>query len=407
MQRHSGGGMAVRTVSVLPAVVGAWTRPGGGATLSTSGAFRVDDAALALPEWISPGTRTINMVRLGDALTLPDAGVGGPPVSALFVYNSNPAAVAPDLRRVRAGLRRDDLFTVVLEHFQTDTADYADWILPATTQLEHWDLHTAYGHHYLTLNRPAIEPLGGALPNSEIFRRIAKGYGLDDPAFDDSDIHLIRQALASGHASLEGISLEGLLETGYARLRIPRPFLPYSGGQRLNTPSGKVQIESKALANLGFDPLPTYIPPAEARTSAAGEYPLALLSPPEHTFLNSTFVNIPALARAAGSARLLIHPADAAARGIVGGERLRIWNERGEFAALAEVTDHVLPGVVVSYGVRWARLSEGGATVNDTTSQGHSDLGGGAIFYDNAVQVELHPVPLDSPKLARTFTAAI
>jgi anaerobic selenocysteine-containing dehydrogenase len=392
LQRHAGGGMAVRSISLLPAITGAWRDVGGGATLSTSGTFHMDVPRLTRPDWIPPSTRTINMIRLGEALTSDDAGVGGPPVKGLVVYNSNPAAVAPDLGRVRAGLEREDLFTVVLEHFRTDTADYADWLLPATTQLEHWDIHTAYGHLYLTLNRPAIRPVGESLPNSEIFRRLASRMGFTDREFGDSDLDLIEQALGGGHPTLSGISLDLLLERGYARLAVDDPYRPYAAPDRLDTPSGRIQIHSPALAGLGFDPLPCYIPPAEQEPGGESRYPLTLLSPPEHEFMNSTFVNVPALARKAGTPKLLLHPEDAAARGIEDGDRLRIWNDRGDFFATALPTEAVRPGVAVSYGVRWARLSEGGRTVNDTTSQGETDLGGGAVFYDNAVQVERCPV---------------
>lgn len=393
LQRHAGGGMAVRTISLLPAVTGAWRDLGGGATLSTGGAFKPDTHALERPDWIPAGTRTINMIQLGDALTQPDAGVGGPPVKALVVYNSNPAAVAPDLGKVRAGLAREDLFTVVLEHFRTDTADYADWLLPATTQLEHWDVHTSYGHLYVTLNRPSIDPVGQSLPNSEIFRRLAAAMGLDDPAFRDDDLELIRQALDSRDPRMAGITLERLLEEGYARLAVPRDFRPYAD-PRPNTPTGKIQILAPELAKLGLDPLPTFVPPRESAAAdpeRAARFPLMLLSPPEHPFMNSTFVNIPALAKAAGEAKLLLHPNEAAVRGVMTGDRVRAWNERGDFSARAVVTEDVRPGVAVSYGVRWARLSEGGRTVNDTTSQAVTDLGGGAVFYDNAVEVE--PVP--------------
>ena len=392
MQRHAGGGMAVRVVALLPAVTGAWRDVGGGATLSTSGAFKANAAALEKPEWIPAGTRTINMIQLGDALTRPDAGVGGPPVQALVVYNSNPAAVAPDLGRVREGLRRPDLFTVVLEHFRTDTADYADWILPATTQLEHWDVHTSYGHLYVTLNRPSIAPVGDSLPNSEIFRRIAARMGLDDAEFRETDLELIEQALDSPNPALRAVTLQQLLDEGYVRLAVPKPFLPYAEPARLNTPTGKIQIVAPELAAMGLDPLPTFTPPAESAAAdpkRAARFPLMLLSPPEHQFMNSTFVNIPALKKAAGEAKILLHPNEAAVRGIREGDRVRSWNDRGDFFALAVVTDDVRPGVAVSYGVRWARLSEGGKTVNDTTSQGVTDMGGGAVFYDNAVEVEV------------------
>lgn len=392
LQRHAGDGMAVRAVALLPAVVGAWRDAGGGATLSTSGAFRMNGAALERPDRVPPGTRTVNMVRLGDALTLPDAGVGGPPVRALVVYNSNPAAVAPDLGKVREGLRREDLFTVVLEHFRTDTAKYADWLLPATTQLEHWDVHASYGHLYVTLNRPSIAPVGESLPNSEIFRRLAARMGMDEPELRDDDLALIRQALDSGHPRMRGITLERLLEEGYARLEVPAPFAPFADPEGFATPSGKIQVLAPELERLGLDPLPAYVPPAEdarANPELGRRFPLTLLSPPEHPFMNSTFVNVPALAKAAGAPRLLLHPNEAAVRGIRDGDRVRTWNERGAFLARAVVTEDVRPGVAVSYGVRWAKLSEDGTTVNDTTSQAVTDLGGGAVFYDNAVEAEL------------------
>ena len=391
MQRHAGGGMAIRTVSLLPAITGAWRDVGGGATLSTSGAFRANTAALERPDWIPVGTRTINMIRLGDALTLPDAGVGGPPVQALVVYNSNPATVAPELGKVRAGLQREDLFTVVLEHFLTDTARFADWVLPATTQLEHWDVHTSYGHLYATLNRPSIAPVGESLPNSEMFRQLAARMGFSEPEFQDGDLDLIRQALDSDHPRMAGISLERLLEEGYVRLDVPRPFLPYPDGTRFNTPSGKIQILAPELARLGLDPLPCFTPPAESAEAAPGRarrFPLMLLSPPEHQFMNSTFVNIPALQKGAGEPKLLLHPNEAAVRGIQTGDWVRVWNDRGDYLACGLVSDDVRPGVAVTYGLHWSAEHPEGRTVNETTSQRESDMGGGAVFYDNAVEVE-------------------
>src|SRR5581483_8031358 len=244
LQRHGGGGMAVRTLACLPAVCGHWRRPGGGIQLSTSKAFQFNKDALTRPD-LAPGpVRTINMIRLGDALNLPDAGVGGPPVKALVVYNSNPAAVAPDRNAVVRGLKRDDLFTVVLEHFQTDTADWADWVLPATTQLEHWDLHFAYGHYYASLNRPAIAPLGEAKPNSEIFRLLARRMGLDHPALQEDDLTIIRGALDTTADRMQGVTFEALLERGWVRLNVPRPYLPFAHGGFL-TPSGKCEFHAE------------------------------------------------------------------------------------------------------------------------------------------------------------------
>src|SRR6185295_1728572 len=236
LQRHAGGGMAVRTIACLPALTGHWRRPGGGVQLSSSANFTFNKEALARPDF-SPKVRTINMIRLGEALTTPNAGVGGPPVKALVVYNSNPAAVAPDRNAVLRGLARSDLFTVVLEHFQTDTADWADIVLPATTQLEHWDLMLSYGHHYVSLNRPSIEPLGESLPNSEIFRRLAARMGFDHPAFLDDDLAIIRQALESTNEKMHGVTLDALLERGWMRLNVPTPYLPFATGEFL-TPSG-------------------------------------------------------------------------------------------------------------------------------------------------------------------------
>jgi anaerobic selenocysteine-containing dehydrogenase len=227
LQRHAGGGMAVRTLACLPAVTGHWRRPGGGIQLSTSGSFGFNKQRLMRPD-LSPPVRTINMIRLGEALTTPNAGVGGPPVRALIVYNTNPAAVAPDRNMVLRGLAREDLFTVVLEHFPTDTVDWADIVLPATTQLEHWDIHFSYGHHYATLNRPAIEPLGECKPNSEIFRLLGRRMGLDAALFADDDVTLIRQSLESDAPAMRGVTFERLMQDGWARLNLPSPYLPYA-----------------------------------------------------------------------------------------------------------------------------------------------------------------------------------
>ena len=338
LQRHAGGGMAVRTIACLPAVAGHWRRAGGGVQLSTSANFQFNKTALERAD-LGPAARTINMIRLGDALTLPDAGVGGPPVKAMIVYNSNPAAVAPDRNAVLRGLARDDLFTVVLEHFLTDTADWADIVLPATTQLEHWDIHFAYGHHYVTLNRPAIDPVGEAKPNSEIFRLLAARMGMTDPLMRDDDLTLIRQALATQSPKLQGVTLEALLERGWMRLNVPTPFLPYAEGG-FSTPSGKCEFFSERIAALGFDPLPTYIPPYESierDPALVARLPLTLISSPAHTFLNSTFVNVTSLRRQAHEPEVLLHPADAEQRGIAAGMMVTVHNDRGAFLAKARV----------------------------------------------------------------------
>jgi anaerobic selenocysteine-containing dehydrogenase len=389
LQRHAGGGMAVRSIACLPAITGHWRRAGGGVQLSTSANFAFDRAALERPD-LGPPARTINMIRLGEALTQKDAGVGGPPVKALVVYNSNPAAVAPERNVVLRGLAREDLFTVVLEHFRTDTTDWADIVLPATTQLEHWDVHLAYGHHYVSLNRPSIAAEGEAKPNSEIFRLLAARMGLDHASLRDDDLTIIRQALASGSPKLDGVTLEQLLERGWMRLALPTPFLPYADGA-FPTPSGKCELYSERLAQMGLDPLPTYTPPYESRErdpELIARYPLTLISSPAHTFLNSTFVNITSLRRQAREPEVLLHPADAERRGIAAGMRVTVRNDRGAFLARARVEPAIREGVVWAPSVWWGKLADDGANANQTTSQRETDLGHGPVFYDNQVEVE-------------------
>jgi anaerobic selenocysteine-containing dehydrogenase len=387
LQRHAGGGMAVRTIACLPAVVGHWRRPGGGVQLSTSANFQFNKAALERPD-LSPPVRTINMIRLGEALTTADAGIGGPPVRALVVYNSNPAAVAPDRNAVLRGLARDDLFTVVLEHFLTDTADWADVVLPATTQLEHWDVHLAYGHLYATLNRPSIAPLGECKPNSEIFRLLAARMGMDHPALRDDDAQLIRQSLETTHERMRGVTFEALLERGWVRLNVARPYLPFAEGG-FPTPSGKCEFYSARLEAMGLDPLPTFTAPYEFPEHVpelAAKYPLTLISSPRHQFLNSTFVNVDSLRRGA-EPELVIHPRDAEAREIASGMMVVTHNDRGEFLARARVEDTVREGVVWAPSIWWAKLAADGANANQTTSQRETDLGHGPVLYDNLVEV--------------------
>ena len=390
LQRHAGGGMAVRTIACLPAVTGHWRHTGGGVQLSTSGNFAFDKKALHRVD-LGPATRAINMIRLGEALTQRDAGVGGPPVKALVVYNSNPGAVAPDRNAVLKGLGREDLFTVVLEHFQTDTADWADIVLPATTQLEHWDIHLAYGHHYVTLNRPSIEPLGESKPNSEIFRLLAARMGFTDACFRDDDQTIIRQALNSTSEKFKGVSFEALLERGWMRINIPTPYLPFANGGFL-TPSGKCEFYSERLKEMGLDPVPTYIPPYESPERNPGlmkRFPLTLISSPAHQFLNSTFVNIGVLQRAAREPECLLHPSDAERRGIAPGMRVVVHNDRGVFTAVARVEASIREGVVWAPSVWWGKLSKDGANANQTTSQRETDMGHGPVFYDNQVEVGL------------------
>lgn len=388
LQRHAGGGMAVRTIACLPAITGHWRRAGGGVNLSTSANFAFDKHALERPD-LSPPVRTVNMIRLGEALASPDAGVGGPPVRALVVYNSNPAAVAPDRNAVLRGLAREDLFTVVLEHFQTDTADWADIVLPATTQLEHWDIHLSYGHHYVTLNRPSIEPLGESRPNTEIFRLLAQRMELDEPSLRDDDLTLIRQSLQSKSAKFDGITLDALLERGWMRLNVPTPYLPFANGEFL-TPSGKCEFYSERLRAMGLDPVPTYIAPYESPERDAAlvaRYPLTLISSPAHQFLNTTFVNVDSLRRAAREPECVVHPADAERRGISAGMRVAVHNDRGAFTAIARIDEGIREGVVWAPSIWWGKLAADGANANQTTSQRETDMGAGPVFYDNQVEV--------------------
>ena len=407
MQRHAGGGLAVRTVSCLPALIGAWRDAAGGILLSTSGTFGMNTAALQRPDLIWNNPRTINMSAIGDALLGYQRTVHysndsdghpvretptplDPPVRAIYVYNSNPVAVAPDSQKVIAGFKREDLFTVVHEIFQTDTADYADILLPATTQLEQWDIHRAYGHLYVVLNQPAIEPLGEAKPNSEVFRLLAKAMGFTEPCFEDTDEDLARQAIASDHPRMRGIDFDELKDRGWQRLNVPERFAPFAEGGFL-TPSGKCEFYSEALASQGIDPLPTFVPPRESAQSApelARQYPLAVISPPAHNFLNSSFANLPTFLKAEKEPRLDIHPLDAASRGIVDGDYVRVFNGRGSLTVKARVTEKARPGVVVALSVWWKKLTRDGCNANDVTSQGLTDLGAAATFYDALVEVE-------------------
>jgi anaerobic selenocysteine-containing dehydrogenase len=387
LQRHGGGGMAVRTIACLPAVTGHWRRAGGGVQLSTGGSFQFNKTALERPE-LSPPVRLINMIRLGEALTRADAGVGGPPVKALVVYNSNPAAVAPDSNEVLRGLAREDLFTVVLEHFQTDTADWADWVLPATTQLEHWDVHYSYGHLYVTLNRPAIAPMGEAKPNSEIFRLLAARMGMTHPALRDDDVTLIRQSLDTPHEMMKGVTFDTLMANGWARLNVPVPHVPFAEGG-FPTPSGKCEFVSERMQQMGLDPLPAFTAPHEFPESVpelAERFPLTLISSPRHQFLNSTFVNVESLRRNA-EPEVLVHPRDAVRRGIAEGARVVVENDRGHFTGIARVGDGVREGVVWAPSIWWMKLATDRANANATTSQRETDMGHGPVFYDNLVEV--------------------
>ena len=385
MQRHAGGGMAIRTAACLPALVGAWRDPAGGALLSSSGTYPVDSKALERPDLIWSHPRTINMSSIGDALL----EAKDPPVRALYVYNSNPVAVAPESAKVVAGFSREDLFCVVHDVFLTDTADYADIVLPATTQLEHLDVHLSYGHLYVLANNPAIAPVGESKPNTEVFRLLAQKMGFDEPCFSESDEEMARHAFVAAHPRAQGLDWDRLKVEGWQRLNVPTPFAPFAEGN-FPTPSGKCEFYSEALAREGVDPLPTYTPPRESVGSnpvLALRYPLAMISPPARNALNSSFANLPVFAENEATPRLEIHPDDAAARGIATGDRIRVFNDRGALVLTARVTDRARCGVVIALSIWWRKLSPDGTNANMVTGQALTDLGRAATFYDCLVEV--------------------
>ncbi len=379
MQRVHGGGNAVRLIALLPCLVGAWRHRAGGLLLSSSGWFRGArrDAWLQRPDLLAGRTpRTINMVTIGDDL-LREAGPGfGPKIEAIVVYNSNPVAVAPESAKVARGFARDDLFTVVLEHFLTDTADHADYVLPATTQLEHWDAHTSYGHTYALLNEPAIAPLGQARSNAAIFRALAARLGFSDDCFGDDD-----ETMARGAFEADRVDAAQLRDRGWAKLKIADA--PFADGG-FPTASGKAVADAPGLG------VPDHVPNYECVQSApelAARYPLAMISPPARNFLNSSFVNVPSLRAAEREPLLEIHPQDAAARGIASGSVVRVFNDRGEYLCKVDVCERARPGVVNGLGVWWRKFGLAGTNVNQLTHQRLTDIGRAPSFYDCLVEV--------------------
>ncbi len=378
MQRVHGGGNAARAVACLPALIGAWRHRAGGVLLSSSGAYPTRREALQRPDLLgNRRPRVLNMSTIGDILLHPGDAGWGPKVEALVVYNSNPVAVAPESGAVVRGFAREDLFTVVLEHFMTDTADHADIVLPATTQLEHWDIHTSYGHTDVLLNRPAINPLGEARSNTQIFRDLARAMGFDDPCFADSDETLCRTAF-------DGlIDFDVLLRDGFASL--PLPEAPFAQGG-FPTPSGRCEFFSEALQRSWGDGLPDHVPNHEPAGSDA-RYPLAMISPPARNFLNSTFVNVKSLRDIEAEPVLEMHPADAAARGLHDGQTVRVVNDRGSYHCMLRLNGRARAGVVNGLGIWWRKLGLNCTNVNELTSQKLTDLGGGPVFYDCLVEV--------------------
>nr|WP_320133802.1 molybdopterin oxidoreductase family protein [uncultured Holophaga sp.] len=375
MQRTRNGGQAARAICCLPSLVGAWRHRAGGLLLSSSGFFPVDTAALTHPELQTEPTRQVNMSLLGQAL-------GDPlhPINLLFVYNSNPAVVAPDSRSVLRGLAREDLFTVVLEHFQTDTADYADLLLPATMQMEHLDIHKAYGHTCLAVNLPAVLPPGETLPNTEVFRRLAGRLGYTEPCFRETDAEIAQQAF---HWEGTGTDWETLKRTGWAPL--PLPEAPFAEGG-FPTADGRCQFHAGELARQGHDPLPDWTPPEPDPA-----HPFILISAPHRDFLNSTFANLPSCQPPAGVPTLEIHPSDAQHLGIYGEQWVQVSSPQGELRLRAVPSPRVRPGVLLAPSLWWRKRSPDGKGINELTSQALTDLGEGPTFYD--CRVELNPCP--------------
>jgi anaerobic selenocysteine-containing dehydrogenase len=378
VQRNDNGGTAVQTIAMLPIVTGSWRETGGGLQLSTSHAFQLNRPGLEMAELQERSTlgrqaRLVNMSELGSALTTLD----NPPVKALVVYCSNPAAVAPDQSRVRKGLEREDLFTVVLEQMPTDTADYADILLPSTTFLEQTDLYYAYGHYHLQLARPALPAPGEAKSNLEIFQSIARRMGFTDPELFESEDQMIRTLLGSGHPHLEGITLERLDREHSVRLNVPSPYLPFEHGG-FGFAEGRANLTTEGL---------TYEPPRESRYgSITVEYPLELISPKAHDAMNSTFGNRDDVDRE--TAVIWMHRNDAKERGISNGDLVRVFNERGSVLLRAGVDGKTSPGVVAVPAVRWPKRSANRAGLNTLVSERLTDLGRGATFYSCLVQVE-------------------
>ena len=379
MQRVHGGGSAARLVALLPCLTGAWRHRAGGLLLSASGWFKpvVRSAWLQRPDLLGDRRpRTVNMSTIGDDLLRESSAEFGPKIEALVVYNSNPVAVAPESAKVVRGFAREDLFTVVLEHFLTDTADHADIVLPATTQLEHWDAHLSYGHTYATLNEPAIAPVGQAQSNAAIFRALAVRMGYTEACFIDSD-----EAMARGAFDPEKVDLAELHARGWSKLRIADA--PFACGGFL-TPDGKAQADPPGLG------VADHVPNYESEQSSpelAARYPLAMISPPARHFLNSSFVNVASLRAAEREPLLEMHPQDAAARGIESGATVRVFNDRGEYVCKAEVSERARPGVVVGLGVWWRKYGLAGTNVNELTHQRLTDMGRAPSFYDCLVEV--------------------
>ena len=402
IERQAGGGQTVRSIACLPALTGAWRKVGGGLLQLPLWAFPVNWPAMMHPELATPGTRVVNQYLLGRALT--GEMELDPPITALMVYNSNPVVVCPEQDKMIAGLSRADLFTVVSDHFMTDTARYADLVLPATTQLEQHDIMFSWGHLYVTLNTPAVEPVGEAISNTELFRQLAARMGFTEDCFTRTDEQMMAEAFDWSAPAMEGITLDSLRQSGWARLNLPSPdeYAPHAEGN-FPTPSGKVEFRSSLAEQAGnfvvplfrqgsneyqpggtVDPLPHYVPPRETGENG---YRLSLISPKSHAYLNSSAADQPAQRRVQGEQAVYVHPHDAAERGITDGDDVRVFNDRGQFVALAKVTDDIAAGVLMAPMGAWRKNAKGHSTVNAVNPFAFADLGNAPTFSDTRVEI--------------------
>jgi anaerobic selenocysteine-containing dehydrogenase len=385
LSRHDNGGMTCRTLACLPALTGAYADPHGGALLSSGGAFVMDMRALERPDLLpTPWPRVINMIQLGRALT--DPGLA-PPVKALYVYSSNPAAVCPNQALVLRGLAREDLFTVVHEQVLTDTAYHADLVLPATTSMEHADLYRSFGHFYFQYTEPVLAPLGEARSNWDVFAALAARLGAAADHYARGPEAALAAALAGGGPAVRPITLDRLKRERSVRLALPRPYRPFADGAP--TPSGKVEFVSASLARQGLPGLPTWTPLAEgpARADLVGRFPLQCIVPPNRFFLNSSFSQSERLRARQGTPTVMVAPDDAAARGIADGDAVTVESPRGAARFTARVTDATRPGVAVIEGIWWHRFHPGGLGVNVLTDDRVADMGGGPAFHSNLVEI--------------------
>jgi len=407
LERSRGGGQAIRAITCLPALVGAWRRVGGGTAEMPIWEFPFKFDRICRPDWIKPGTRVVNELDLGAALT--GEMKLDPPILSLFVYNSNPVSQAPAQAKIVAGLKREDLFTVVSELFITDTARYADLLLPAAMQAEQYDLMVTWGHLYMMLNQPAIDPPGECVPNIELFRRLAKTMGFDDAYWSMTDDELLKDFYDWSSPQLDGITLDLLKEKGYMRLNVgdPDKRAPHANGN-FKTPSGKCEFKASAAENGNFvvpvwrsmyedkqpgqpiDAVPDYVPPFESPQSSpelAKRYPLNMISPKPHAFLNTQYGNEPVQQRRQGEQLVLIHPKDASTRSIQSGNYVRVFNDRGSFEGRAELSEDVMPGLLLANVGYWPSLNRSGSSVNATSADKHCGLGQAGTYSDNLVDV--------------------